>query len=333
MGSPSSDRPLLTAAVTAFNAADTIERAVESALAQTWAPLEVLIVDDASTDETPAILSRLADTHPQIRVVLHERNQGTAAARNTLIDHARGEALAFFDDDDVSHPARIAGQWERLTSYEKRYGRRQPILCYAGRTERYPDGSVSQRPGHGSVEDEPAPHGDALVAALLWGRSLPRRQRGALGTGCQLGRLSTYWDAGGFDPRFRRLEDSELEIRLARTGGHLIGVEEALVTISLTPSADRTVEAERVATYLLLEKHRDAFPSDAVLIAALRLAEAKLRLLLGETGPAARLAGRAFLVQPAYTLRRMTKYALDTRQFLERRRGARSTFEMEAGRR
>lgn len=82
-----------------FNAAATIERAVESAVRQTWAPREILIVDDGSDKTETEILDRLA-AHPLIRILRLEVNQGAATARNQGWDAATGEWIAFLDSDD-----------------------------------------------------------------------------------------------------------------------------------------------------------------------------------------------------------------------------------------
>lgn len=98
---------LLSVGVTSFDAVSTIEAAVRSALGQSWSPLEVVVVDDGSTDGTREVLQRLAGSDDRLRCVFHGQNRGVAAARNTILQHAKGEAVAFFDDDDISHPDRL----------------------------------------------------------------------------------------------------------------------------------------------------------------------------------------------------------------------------------
>ena len=126
------DRPLFTIAVTCFNAEGTIERAVRSALAQTWSPREIVVVDDASTDGSAVLLREFERTHDEIRVIRHDSNRGVAEARNTLLAHARGAVIAFFDDDDESVPGRLEQQY-RASSITSRSTRLR--LCSAIRTE------------------------------------------------------------------------------------------------------------------------------------------------------------------------------------------------------
>lgn len=98
-------RPLVSVVVPAFNAAATIEDAIDSMLAQTCGDWELLIVDDGSTDETPVILARQRD--PRVRV-FRQKNSGVGAARNTALSAATGEFIAFLDADDVLPPDSLA---------------------------------------------------------------------------------------------------------------------------------------------------------------------------------------------------------------------------------
>ncbi|MFD2740016.1 glycosyltransferase family 2 protein [Sulfitobacter aestuarii] len=99
--------------IAAWNADRSLERSVMSCLAQRDIPVEVLIVDDASTDGTAALARDLAGRHPQVRSIALARNSGPAAARNAGFDAARGDWLAVLDADDAMAPDRLA----RLVAY------------------------------------------------------------------------------------------------------------------------------------------------------------------------------------------------------------------------
>lgn len=90
-------RHRVSVVITTFNQAPYIRETVEAALQQMYPSREILVVDDGSTDETPAILAPYRDAITYIR----QPNQGVAGARNTGVRHARGELVAFLDGDDL----------------------------------------------------------------------------------------------------------------------------------------------------------------------------------------------------------------------------------------
>ena len=93
-----------------YNYARYVREAIDSALGQTYAPLEVIVVDDGSTDSTPEILASYGD---RIRVI-RQQNGGAAKARNTGVTAARGESVAFLDADDVWRRRKLEVQMARL---------------------------------------------------------------------------------------------------------------------------------------------------------------------------------------------------------------------------
>jgi glycosyltransferase involved in cell wall biosynthesis len=100
--------PRVTLAIATWNGERFLREAVESCLSQTYTDLEVLVVDDGSTDGTAALLAGLACA--RLRVVRHETNLGIAAAYDTIVREARGELIARLGHDDVALPDRIARQ-------------------------------------------------------------------------------------------------------------------------------------------------------------------------------------------------------------------------------
>ncbi|OGA92406.1 MAG: hypothetical protein A3G27_08015 [Betaproteobacteria bacterium RIFCSPLOWO2_12_FULL_66_14] len=93
----------LSLVVPVYNVERYLPACLDSLVAQTRAPDEIVAVDDGSTDDSPAVLARYAQRLPQMRVVRQE-NGGLSAARNTGISHARGKWLAFLDSDDRLDP-------------------------------------------------------------------------------------------------------------------------------------------------------------------------------------------------------------------------------------
>ena len=91
--------PLITVAASIYNIQDYLKRSIESILIQTYPKLEILLVDDGSTDQSGRICDDYAKRDERIRVI-HTKNGGLAKARNTAIDQAKGEYIAFVDGDD-----------------------------------------------------------------------------------------------------------------------------------------------------------------------------------------------------------------------------------------
>jgi glycosyltransferase involved in cell wall biosynthesis len=98
--------PKVSVVIPAFNSAGTIARAIDSVLAQDVPEMEIIVIDDGSTDETPSILDGYGKRITAIRQV----NQGVAAARNRGIDAAQGEFIAFLDSDDEWYPKKLKKQ-------------------------------------------------------------------------------------------------------------------------------------------------------------------------------------------------------------------------------
>jgi len=91
-----------------FNRAATIERAIASVSSQSMGEWELVIIDDASSDDLPQALARVRDG--RVRLLRHERNRGAAAARNTGIKAARAPFIAFIDSDDEWLPPKLERQ-------------------------------------------------------------------------------------------------------------------------------------------------------------------------------------------------------------------------------
>ena len=91
-------KPLISVIIPTYKRATLIARAIETVLRQTYGNVEILVVDDASPDDTVSVVQAIPD--PRIRYIRHEKNKGSSATRNTGIRAAKGELIAFIDDDD-----------------------------------------------------------------------------------------------------------------------------------------------------------------------------------------------------------------------------------------
>jgi glycosyltransferase involved in cell wall biosynthesis len=115
----SANGPLVSIIVPAHNTENLVETSINSLLNQTWYNLEILAVDDASTDRTAEKLHRLAERDARLKVLSHHRNAGPYAARMTALAHARGEFITCHDSDDWAHPQRIERQAQPLVRHRR----------------------------------------------------------------------------------------------------------------------------------------------------------------------------------------------------------------------
>jgi glycosyltransferase involved in cell wall biosynthesis len=106
------DAPLVSVIMPAYNSAEHIGEALDSVLAQDWHPLEVVVVDDGSTDDTAAIVRRYPDV-----VYVRQDNKGPSAARNAAVERSSGEFVANFDSDDLLPPTRVSDQVRYLIAH------------------------------------------------------------------------------------------------------------------------------------------------------------------------------------------------------------------------
>ncbi|MFW6341176.1 MAG: glycosyltransferase family 2 protein, partial [Wenzhouxiangella sp.] len=107
---PSVDGPTVSVLMAAYNAQDTIGTALASLLAQTWANLDIIVVDDVSEDRTAAVVQAVAAQDARVRLLQADLPGGPYIARNHALNAARGEFITVHDADDWSHPQKIERQ-------------------------------------------------------------------------------------------------------------------------------------------------------------------------------------------------------------------------------
>lgn len=297
------NKPLVTVGVTAFNAENTIEKCLTSILNQKWRPLEILVVDDCSVDQTVAILNQFAKSRANARIVTNKRNLGVAVCRNLIIREAYGEFVVFFDDDDESSRERICQQYKRIVDYEKMFAKGAHVICHTARSVIYPDGKRRIERTMGEREERPAPRGPAVARRVLVGEWL-KDGYGACPTCSQMARLSTYKSLGGFDPVLRRSEDTDLMIRLALVGGHFVGIRHPLVTQKMTGRTGKNLAEEYRNMLLLLHKHRAILGNDEYYSFCLRWAQLKNAWMVKKRTSFFKQASLLAFTYPTWTFRR-----------------------------
>jgi glycosyltransferase involved in cell wall biosynthesis len=191
-----SDTPLVSVIVPAYNAEPFLADAVASVLRQTWKKVEVIVVNDGSSDGTSALADRLALADPRVRVV-HRENGGLSSARNAGIAAAQGEFLCFLDADDALLPDKV----ERQLAFLSQFPSCDLVYSdhYVGDSASTPLLLVCRRP-------PPLP-ADELLTHLNWFAPFSPLLRAQL-----------VKRVGGFDERLAASEDWDFWIRASRCG-------------------------------------------------------------------------------------------------------------------
>jgi hypothetical protein len=132
------DGPLVTVILCAWQAEATVEASLKSVLSQGWRNIEVIAVDDASTDATPAILDRIAQQDSRVRVVHNPVNVGPYVGRNIALGLARGRWICCHDADEWAHPDRLSSHMDWLRHANS------PPVSQIGMLRMTPEGRFSQ---------------------------------------------------------------------------------------------------------------------------------------------------------------------------------------------
>lgn len=210
--------PLFSVILPTYNRAAQLQEAIQSVLHQTFEEFELLVVDDASTDDTQKVIERIDGV--RVRYLLHSTNRGASAARNTGIREAQGDFLAFLDSDDRWHPTKLEKQVEKLRRVPSEVG-----VIYCGtrtlnRNPRETPGIVPEKRGD-IYEDQLAR--DWIAGTPTW---LVRRE--------------CFKEVGGFNEDLPARNDYEMSIRLAEHY-HFDFVPEPLVEVG-TSSDNRLTQ-------------------------------------------------------------------------------------------
>lgn len=131
------DPALISVIMPCLNAAPYVEEAVESALGQSYPHVELIVVDDGSTDGSSEILQRLASEHPERITLIYQNRDGPFAARNRALAHANGNYIAFLDADDTWQPDALSLMHDALETHaaDIAYCRWQTICIAATDTQ------------------------------------------------------------------------------------------------------------------------------------------------------------------------------------------------------
>jgi len=188
--------PLVSVVLTSYNHARYLSQAIESVLAQTLKDIEVVTIDDASRDESPAILQRYAD---RVKVIQHETNRGTYASLNEGIAHTSAPCIAILNSDDLWLPEKLEKQVAVMES-DARIG-----LVHTAFRPIDADGNPIDGNPLG-VRFHPNPQGDLLAELLT---------RNLFITSSVLFRRECLERCGWFEERLFGMGDWDLWLRIA----------------------------------------------------------------------------------------------------------------------
>jgi glycosyltransferase involved in cell wall biosynthesis len=233
-------QPLISVIIPAYNAASFIEETLRSVQAQTYGNLEILVVDDGSSDETWKIIELFSKKDPRIVPIKHEVNAGLAATRNTALKQAQGELIAFLDADDVWLPEKTSRQADLF--------RLQPHVNLTFTNYYLWDGTKDVGLRYNKPKDFST---DNLHVKIIY--ACPFAPSSVMVRHDFLRRV------GGFDPSFPGVEDWDLWLRMADTGMESKCVREPMFRYRLHPGnmSKNTIKMSE-GSVRVLEKNRDA---------------------------------------------------------------------------
>jgi len=195
---------LVSTIIPVYNRPALLREAVSSVLGQTHRPIEIIIVDDGSTDETRGVAADLRRGHPEI-LVLHQENHGPGTARQLGLNNATGEFVQFLDSDDLLSPRKFESQVSALKDHPDH------AACYGWTSQYEISGPRSQAPAKwtGRKISTLFP---SMLALRWWDTSTPLYRHSRL-------RAIGPWTS------LRQEEDWEYDCRLAATGAKIVQIE------------------------------------------------------------------------------------------------------------
>lgn len=248
--------PLISVIIPTFNRSATILRAVESVLCQTYSNLELIVVDDCSSDDTQSVLSKVSD--PRLCYTKLEKNSGATVARNKGIELSHGSYITFNDSDDEFAPKKLQTQLDHLLATGA-----DVTLC---KMECYfEDGTFSHT----------FPH-PATKPGLISYKDLLRYNSSS--TQLLFGKAQCFQKVL-FDPKMPRMQDWDETLRLAQSYNIVYQDKSLVKTYLQKDSISSNPQKALIALDAIFEKHKTAFESDKVALCAffLKLAHFKAK--------------------------------------------------------
>ncbi len=229
----------VTVVIPCYNREATVARAIQSVLDQTHRDIDVIAVDDGSTDGTLEVLNRIED--PRLRIISNDCAKGASGARNAGARQALGDWIAFQDSDDIWLPEKLSRQIEKIENGDW-------VAVYCGMEIVEGMGDAKRRVGLIPSDRSMALEGDLRPGLAL---------TSIVSTQTLMIRTDVFQAVGGFDTAFTALIDWELMLRVAEHGdvGFVddVLVEQRLSENSITNSTEKRLNAQEN----ILTKHHD----------------------------------------------------------------------------
>lgn len=214
--------PLVSVVIPTYNGSKTIQRAIQSALNQTHSNIEIIVVDDCSTDNTSEVVKNIKSE--KIILIRHEVNKNGSAARNTGIRSAEGKYIAFLDDDDEWLEQKVEKQLHYLNSKDK--DKWKAVI-----TNNISDKGVSNIKREGNIKED----------------ILNMRSSFAMGSSLLI-KKEAIEEVGFFDEKYNRHQDQEFVLRYLRLY-KLAVLQESLLKrhpSSGIPNGDKLLEIKNI---------------------------------------------------------------------------------------
>ena len=237
--------PAVSVIIPTYNRAHLLRRALHSVLHQSYQNIEVIIVDDGSTDDTKIIVMSFQDT--RVRYIRHDIKCGAAAARNTGIKLASSEFIAFQDSDDEWLCEKLEKQMELFIHAGPEVG-----VIYTGFI-RFEDHQAFYRPA------EHIQKSGKILRSLLNGNYVT--------TQAVVVRRDCFEKVGLFDEQLPRFQDWELFIRIAKCYDFICINQPLLIAFHSAKSITADERLFPIAIKLVLEKHQDVFCQHRTILA------------------------------------------------------------------
>ena len=248
------DRGLVSTIIPVFNRPNLVREAVESVLAQSYRPIEIIVIDDGSTDNTLEVLKGLAEQNAEVKI-LSQTNSGPGVARELGRKKAQGEFIQYLDSDDLLLPEKFTLQVKALLNYpdcDVAYGKTE--LTEIGEELK---GQALKRTGEKITSMFPL-----FLCERWWSTSTP------------LHRSNVLQKAGAWLPLLNE-EDWEYDCRVASLGGNLVYVDEFVSNtrrhndhlssegaINKVKLADRCRAQQSIYTHAMSYMELDSRPSE-----------------------------------------------------------------------